>query len=131
MPDIEGLIGGTLAASIGITLIITCGTLLFTGFIIFFVYRTVYGKINQSNKLLATGVPAQARVLQLADTGVRLNDNPQVKLLLEVQPMGQPPYQVEVNSFVSMLKLAQIQPGQIVNVRYDPADPSKVALALM
>ncbi len=131
MPDIEGLIGGSIAASMGIGLVITCVTLLFTGAIIFFVYRTVFGKINQSNKLLTTGVPAQARVLQLADTGVRLNDNPQVKLVLEVQPLGQPAYQVEIASFVSMLKLAQIQPGNIVNVRYDPADPSKVALALM
>ena len=131
MPDIEGLIGGSIAASMGIGLVITCVTLLFTGAIIFFVYRTVFGKINQSNKLLTTGVPAQARVLQLADTGVRLNDNPQVKLVLEVQPLGQPAYQVEIASFVSMLKLAQIQPGNTVNVRYDPADPSKVALALM
>lgn len=131
MPDLEGLIGGSIAASMGIGLVITCVTLLFTGLIIFFVYRTVFGKINQSNKLLATGAPAQALVMQLADTGVRVNDNPQVKLVLEVHPMGQPPYQVETTAFVSMLKLAQIQPGQTVNVRYDPADPSKVALALM
>jgi hypothetical protein len=131
MPDLEGLIGGSIAASMGIGLVITCVTLLFTGLIIFFVYRTVFGKINQSNKLLASGVPAQARVLQLADTGVRLNDNPQVKLVLEVHPMGQPAYQVETTSFISMIKLAQVQPGQTVNVRYDPADPSKVALALM
>lgn len=131
MPDLEGLIGGSIAASMGLGLVITCGTLLFTGLIIFFVYRTVFGKINQSNKLLSTGVPAQALVMQLADTGVRLNDNPQVKLVLEVHPMGQPPYQVETTAFVSMLKLAQIQPGQTINVRYDPADPSKVALALM
>lgn len=131
MPDLEGLIGGSIAASMGIGLVITCVTLLFTGLIIFFVYRTVFGKINQSNKLLATGAPAQALVMQLADTGVRVNDNPQVKLVLEVHPMGQPPYQVETTAFVSMLKLAQIQPGQTVNVRYDPTDPSKVALALM
>ncbi|MBP8002871.1 MAG: hypothetical protein KA314_22090 [Chloroflexi bacterium] len=127
MPDVDSMIFG----SMGLGLVITCGSLLFTGAIIFFVYRMVYGKINQSNKLLTTGVPAQARVLQLADTGVRLNDNPQVKLVLEVHPMGQPPYQVETTAFVSMLKLAQIQPGQTVNVRYDPADQSKVALALM
>ena len=131
MPDLEGLIGGSIATSMILGLGITCVTLLFTGAIIFFVYRTVYGKINQSNKLLTTGVPAQARVMQLADTGVRLNDNPQVKLVLEVHPMGQSPYQVEVSSFISMIKLAQVQPGQMVNVRYDPADPSKVALALM
>lgn len=131
MPDLEGLIGGSIAASMGIGLVITCGSLLFTGLIIFFVYRTVFGKINQSNKLLSTGAPAQALVMQLADTGVRVNDNPQVKLVLEVHPIGQPPYQVETTAFVSMLKLAQIQPGQTVNVRYDPADPSKVALALM
>lgn len=131
MPDLEGLIGGSIAASMGIGLVITCVTLLFTGLIIFFVYRTVFGKINQSNKLLATGAPAQALVMQLADTGVRVNDNPQVKLVLGVHPMGQPPYQVETTAFVSMLKLAQIQPGQTVNVRYDPTDPSKVALALM
>jgi hypothetical protein len=98
--------------------------------VMFVVFRRVFGGISQKNRLLTTGEPAQATVLRLWDTGVKLNDNPQVGLLLEVHPTSRPTYQVETKCFVSLLKLAQVQPGAVVNVKFDPVNPTKVALAL-
>jgi hypothetical protein len=51
-------------------------------------------------------------------------------LVLEVRPTSRPAYQVETQCFVSLIKLAQVQPGALVNVKFDPMDPNKVALAL-
>ncbi len=98
--------------------------------VVFVVFRRVFSNIGQSNRLLTTGEAAQATVLRLWDTGVKLNDNPQVGLVLEVHPDSRPAYQVETKCFVSLIKLAQVQPGAIVNVKFDPIDPNKVALAL-
>jgi hypothetical protein len=94
------------------------------------VFRKVFGGISQSNALLMSGEPARATVLKLWDTGVSLNDNPQVGLLLEVHPQNRPAYQVQTKSFVSRLKVSQVQTGAVVAVKLDPADPSKIALDL-
>jgi hypothetical protein len=97
---------------------------------VFLVLRKVFGGIARNNALLASGEPAQATVLQLWDTGVSLNDNPQVGLLLEVRPQNRPAYQVQTKSFISRLKVSQVQTGAVVAVKVDPADPAKVALDL-
>src|SRR5512137_273215 len=76
--------------------------------VVFVVFRRVFSNIGQSNRLLTTGEAAQATVLRLWDTGVKLNDNPQVGLMLEVRPASRPAYQVETKCFVSLIKLAQI-----------------------
>ena len=126
----DGLMSG-IFASAGITIAIS---LIFTIVVLFFVFRifrNVTGGIKSNNQLLMTGEPAQATVLRLWDTGVMLNNNPQVGLALEVQPSNRPSYQVETKQFISHIRLSQVQPGSTVAVRVDPTDPSKVALALM
>jgi hypothetical protein len=97
---------------------------------VFLVFRKVFGGISRNNALLTNGEPAQATVLQLWDTGVSLNDNPQVGLVLEVRPQNRPAYQVQTKSFISRLKVSQVQTGAVVAVKVDPTDPAKVALDL-
>jgi hypothetical protein len=97
---------------------------------VFLVFRKVFGGIAQNNALLTSGEPAQATVLQLWDTGVSLNDNPQVGLLLEVRPHNRPAYQVQTKSFISRLNVSQVQTGAVVAVKVDPTNPAKVALDL-
>jgi len=92
------------------------------------VFLKIIRPMFQANALLKTGEPAQARVLRLWDTGVTLNDSPQVGLLLEVQRQNYPAYQVETKTFVSRLQTSQFQPGAMLNVRVDRADPNKIAV---
>lgn len=119
-----------LFSALGSSIIITVLSLVVTFAIIFVVFRRVLGGIKQQNQLLNTGVPAEATILSLEDTGVQLNSNPQVRLVLEVRPTDRPSYQTETKCFVSFLKLAQLQPGSNVQVRVDPVDPSRVAVQL-
>ena len=114
-------------------IIIVAGVLLITVVTIvpmIMVFRRVFGGIKQTNQLIATGEAAQAKILKMWDTGTTLNDNPQVGLLLEVHAINRSPYQVETKCFVSRLKIPQVQPGAIVNVKIDRQDTTKVALAL-
>ncbi len=127
MNELMGGVFASVGLSIALTLVITIATLVF----VFVIFRRVFGNIKQNNQLLMSGEPAQATVIQLWDTGVMLNNNPQVGMLLEVRPANRPAYQLETKQFVSYLRLPQVQPGAVVNVRLDPSDPAKVALALM
>jgi len=72
------------------------------------------------------GVTAPARVLKVWDTGVSINDNPQVGLLLEVTPAGGSTFQAEGKTVVSRLQAALVQPGVTAEVRYDPQRPQRL-----
>ena len=79
-------------------------------------------------EIRANGLPATATVLKIWETGVRVNDNPVVGFLLEVQAEGMEPYQATTKALISILQIPQIQPGAVLKVKYDPEDPSRVAL---
>lgn len=83
----------------------------------------------QNRQLLNSGTPATAVILELRDTGVTVNDNPQVELLLDVRPSDGSPFQATARTLISRLQTSQIQPGMQVLVRFDAHNPSRVALA--
>ncbi len=72
------------------------------------------------------GVTARARVLKIWDTGVSINDNPQVGLLLEVTPPTGTPFQAEAKTVVSRLNTSLVQPGTAAEVKYDPQKPQRL-----
>lgn len=78
--------------------------------------------------ILASGVPAPARIVRLVDTGTSINDDPVVEFILEVTPNGAPAFDASTRGLVSRLDIPAIQPGTIVRVKYDPDQPSRVAL---
>ena len=78
---------------------------------------------KKAEVLKATGSKGEATVLQLTDTGTRVNDNPKMNLLLEVRIPGHPPYQVQKTVTVPLVRLSQIQVGSIVAVLADPSRP--------
>jgi len=84
---------------------------------------------SQNRKLLQTGETATAVILELRDTGTTVNDNPQVELVLDVLPTNRSSFRATARTLISRLQTSQVQPGMQVLVKYDPSDPSKVALA--
>jgi hypothetical protein len=129
MEPFSELIAGSTALIVVLTVGGVCASLLFTLVMVVVMRKWVKSAFGPNEKLLKEGISAQATILKIWDTGVTLNDNPQVGMLLEVQPAGQQPFRVEMKSIISRIALPQIQPGQVVPVRYDPENPSKIALA--
>lgn len=127
--DLTSLLAGSSMLIVVLTIGGIVVSMVFTLLMIFVVRKWVKNAFGPDQKLLEEGVPAQATILKIWDTGVTLNDNPQVGMLLEVQPQGHEPFRVEMKSIISRIAIAQIQPGRVVPVRYDPQNPSKVALA--
>ena len=116
-------------------IIITIVSILFTlailGFVGLLIYKLVYKPAQENRRLLQVGLPAKAKVLGLAETGVHINHQPQVKIMLEVTPDGRMgrSYQTEVKTVLSIVHIPQFQPGARLLVKYDPNDPSRVAIA--
>lgn len=80
-------------------------------------------------RVMQTGVDATATIIKTWDTGTRINNNPQVGMLLNVIPKpGVAPFEAELVHTVSIVQLPLFQPGAQLNVKYDPAKPSHVAI---
>ncbi len=97
--------------------------------IVAIVLRRVSGMSAPNRELLATGESAPATIVNLWDTGTSVNDNPLVGLLLEVHPANRPAYQVQTTLLISRLAIPQYQPGGTLEVKVDPRNPQKVAIA--
>jgi|SRR5947209_6788608 len=66
-------------------------------------------------------VEAVATVADIQDTGMTINDNPRVKLTLNVQPDGAEAFQVTKKVTVSRVNLPRV--GDPLRVKYYAADP--------
>ena len=74
------------------------------------------------------GVPASAKVLEVWDTGVRLNDNPVVGFRLLVTLQDGTSYEAETKNVVSVVHIPQVQPGAVLPVKVDLKNPQLVSL---
>jgi hypothetical protein len=125
--------GGTML----ITLLITCVSLLCTFVIVaasigipFYIFRN---NQKRAQELMQSGTQGEATILSLQDTGMRLNDNPRVTVLLEVRVAMRPPYQVTKTLTIPMIRMSQVQVGAVVPVMVDlsdPTNPDKIGLML-
>jgi hypothetical protein len=95
-------------------------------------------KMNENNQkraqeLASVGIRGEATILSVQDTGMRINDNPRVNMLLDVRLPNMPSYQIQKTITVSMFQLAQVQVGAVVGVLVDPSapqNPDKVGILL-
>ena len=81
-------------------------------------------KRRRMEELAATGKQGTAVVLGISDTGTRINDNPRVKLLLEIHIPNYQPYQAQKTLTLPLIYLPQVQTGSTINILADPAQPN-------
>jgi hypothetical protein len=132
--------GPSLAIS-GITILIICVSLVCTLVITVAAIAVpfiIIRHMNQSSQkraqeLAAVGIRGEATILSVQDTGMRINDNPRVAMVLDVRLPNMPPYQIQKTITVSIVQLAQVQVGAVVAVLVDPSapqNPDKVGILL-
>ena len=121
----------------GATLAIICASGVFTVAIIgasiaipMYFYRKNREKAEQ---LMAKGTQGEATILALEDTGMFINNNPRVRLKLEIRMPYGAPYEITKTMTVPLIRLSQVQTGSVVQVMVDmsdPTNPDKVGLML-
>ncbi len=127
---IVGLIGGGIGLLAGVIASPVYGGLMAVVFIAIFgtVFMAFLRPLFRANAILKTGEPATALIKNVRDTGVTINNAPQVELLLEVRSKFKPPYEAKVKTLVSRINPNVFQPGMTVAVKYDPKEPTAVAI---
>jgi hypothetical protein len=81
------------------------------------------GQQQKAQMLMTNGIVGQATIDAVNDTGVTVNENPQIELSLTVTVPGKDPYPASLTQVVSRIAIASFQPGSTVPVRVSPDDP--------
>jgi hypothetical protein len=85
--------------------------------------------VADTKTLQETGVAAEATIVQIWDTGITVNDDPVIGMEVQVYPAEGESWRATIpKSLISRLDIPRFQPGQIVHVRFDPQDRSRVGL---
>lgn len=98
------------------------------GLVFFIIWRTLIGPMVNTSRLQKTGVPAVATILEVKDTGVTVNNNPQVKLVLEIRNNLGHKYTTTCRTLVSRINPFAFQPGMQVSVKVDPKNEQNVVI---
>jgi hypothetical protein len=115
------------------TLIIILASVLLPIVLVVVIMGSLMKGQKQVDELLRTGMPARGRILQLGTTGgsVAVMGHRHLKLILtvEVHPQMGAPYQASFEQLISELQLPSVQPGAEIDLRIDPRNPARMAMA--
>jgi hypothetical protein len=107
---------------------IAAGILAFGGGIFYLFYKLLFAPIILASRLKKTGIAGKALIKEVRDTGVTVNNSPQVKLVLEIKnPLGQR-YTATLRTLISRLQPQLYQPGMTIPVLIDPRDENKLVI---
>jgi hypothetical protein len=130
-----GLLSGVVGGGIGILAAFGTGDyisgIIVTVVLIFvftIIWRMIVGPMITTNYIMKNGKDAEATIIETWDTGVTVNNSPQIGMLVEVRQPGRPPYQTKTKSVVSRLQVQYYQPGMVLGVKVHPTKPNKIAI---
>lgn len=133
-----GIIAGIIGLLVGVGAVILTGgssgiymglgMLVLFGGMFYLMYRLLFKPMINASRLQKTGLPGKARILEVKDTGVTINNNPQIKLTLEVKNSLGQKYTTQCRVLVSRINPGAYQPGMEVPVKIDPKNELNVVL---
>ncbi len=113
-------------------ILITVVVLVGAAFTIWKVLGGLHRTASEEARILQTGTPARAQILQVQMGGMTVTTGVhrrlEVLLALQILPNNGAPYPAQIKTLVSELNIPQIQPGAWMQVRIDPMNPQKVAI---
>jgi hypothetical protein len=98
-------------------------SLFLIGLFVFLSRRAAAGE-----RLKAEGIPGSAQILELEQTGVYINEQPQVKLRLRVEPRGRAPFETVKRVTVPMIALGTLTNGRPLKVVVDAENQDRVVI---
>lgn len=127
---IIGLLGFIIGAVVAIAAAPIVGSILVSFFIIIFglAFGIPYFRNRKREILLKTGRSANGRIIEVWDTGVTINNQPQIGLKIEVKPELGAPFISECVLIISRLQTSYYREGVNCIVRYNPDNTKTVAI---
>ena len=100
-----------------------------TGILYFVLSRTLFPLLQISKmkrRLMNEGVEADAVLLNMEQTGLYINNQPQIKLQVQVQPLTGRNFVSEVREVLTLIDLSQLRIGSTLKVKYNPVNTKEV-----
>jgi predicted lipid-binding transport protein (Tim44 family) len=139
--DDGGMLGGLLGGGVGLLsacfgVVIAIVATVVPIVLVIWIFKNMSKNRAVAEQLLRTGAPGQARVLTVGQTGMYVNNQPQLQIELEVHPSPEAggyrgpsaPFRASLRTIVPMMAMAAVQPGATVLVRFDPASPGRLEI---
>ena len=133
-----GIIGGIIGLLVGVGAVVATagqsgiyvglGMLVLFGGMFYLFYRLFFKPMINAARLQKTGLPGKATILEVKDTGVTINNSPQVKLMLEVKNSYGQKYNAQCRVLVSRINPNMFMPGMEVPVKIDPKNEQNVVI---
>jgi hypothetical protein len=127
-------VGGVLAVTLsgvpfaGGTMLLTGGILAAVGLALIVIGIIVGRRAADVDRVLATGLAGTAQITGMTQTGMYLNEQPQVELHLLITVPGRPTYAASHKSFVPLILLGRLTSGAPLPVRVDRANPQRLVI---
>lgn len=127
---IIGALGGLLGMAVAIAAAPIPGSILSLFFIVVFglAFGIPYLRNRKRKQLLETGKKANGKIVEMWDTSVTINNQPQIGMVIEVTPDFEPKFKAEVKQVISRLQTSYYQVGTTCIVKYNPNDKKTVAI---
>ncbi|GAA3296196.1 MULTISPECIES: hypothetical protein [Dactylosporangium] len=117
---------GTVVPAVQTTFILVGGGLAATAVILVLVGRRFHRRFREAQALREHGVRGSAQVLGANQTGVYLNEQPQMALQLRITAPGHGTYDTTIKEYVPFIAIGMLGTGRPLTVLVDPLDPAKV-----
>lgn len=91
-------------------------------------YKLLFAPVILANRLQKTGIQGKAFIKEVRDTGVTVNNSPQVKLVLEIKNASGKTYSTTIRTLVSRLQPGMFQPGMEIPVLIDSKNENIVVI---
>ncbi len=137
--DLIGILGGVAGVVIAIVSVLKSGgpdrvyiavaMVVVFGGMGYIINKFLWAPRANLRRLNNSGIPGKAKILEVHETNVAVNNNPQLRLVLELNNNGEA-YTTVCKTIVSRFKSNYFQPGKEVNVKIDPANEKNVIIAV-
>lgn len=122
------VVGALAIPLVGAGFLLTAAILGLTGLVLIVIGFVVGRSAGAADRIGRSGIAGQATITGLTQTGMYLNQNPQVEMELLVQLPDRPAYAARRKEFVPLILLGRLSSGAPLPVKVDPADPQKVVI---
>ena len=112
----------------GGAMVMTGGFMALVGIVLIVIGIIVGRRAAATDALLATGTAGTATITGLTQTGMYVNENPQIRMQLLVSLPGQTSYATQHTEIVPLMLLGRLNSGAPLNVRVDPMNLNRVAV---
>jgi hypothetical protein len=121
-------IGAAMEPVLTFGFLLTAAILGVTGFGLVWFGLRARNSAADADRIASTGLAGTATITGLTQTGMSLNDQPQVEMELLVSIPGRAPYAATRKEFVPLILLGRLSSGLPLAVKVDPADPQRLVI---